>query len=365
MSLASAWGAQGAEGGNGGGGVVKNGNYMTFYSAGLYVQPTVGSAPAKIPGLDALTSYVQKLSILGYASKSTLLSAITPTPDRQYFVADPEQLTAEVKKRLLAEFQRVTNVDPSQLTLYALTDTESKTTFILPDFFKLNANDQVSILFHEAYWILHPKSSYNDVVNAEMAFEAALMSPSNLARVFDFVRWVGNGSEIYDAEVKWDLASGSLEGLTKKDKYGVYIPFAKIFNQELISCINSVMTSENSYTRIHFNGGFELGEDCYPFLTVSTSALAAQYPKSSVLAEMARSAGKAQAELVDNYAIDIVQSYGSSSLLDGVDEKSRMDYIVKNCGYYIQPNAAAYSRSWNVECDFSSDGKVVPTFGSF
>lgn len=272
--------------GNGGGGVVKNGNYMTFYSAGLYVEPTQsasGPTQTPVPGLNEVISYISKLPYLSYKSKGPMLNALVPTDRRTYYVASPEALTSAVRARLLAEFQRVTGVDTANLKLFALTDTQTQTTFLLPEFFRLRLADQEAILFHEAYWIMHPDAQYNDVVKAEMAFEAALQSPNDLARVYDFASRVGSSDETYATKLQWavsmDLNSGALNGLVQKDRNGYYIPLNAFLGQDFAACESAVLTPDIS----EFFFGLPVSSECMALYNLDANQLSAQYPKSVLL----------------------------------------------------------------------------------
>ena len=263
------------KGGNGGGGVNNNGIYMTFYSAGLYVEPVDGSqAPVLLPAVNQLIKYISQMSFLDVNARAKLMEAVVATSKRKYFIATPEQLTPEVKARILAEYQRVTGVDASHLVLLAITDTIQRNTFILPGFEKLSQNDQMSILFHETYWLMFPNSTYNDVVSAEMAFEATLVNPQNLAAVYDLVKRIGTTDDTRNAMAKWDVKSGNLIGFLSST--GKFL-LKDFYGDEFFDCVEqngpliSSMNYEN-YPKI-----------CVVFLRNHINDLMAQYPKSMLL----------------------------------------------------------------------------------
>jgi hypothetical protein len=277
--------------GNGGGGVAKNGTYMTFYSAGLYVEPMApAEVPVRLPAIQKLTQYFTSIQYLSLRSKNPFLMAIQPTTKRQYMIATPELLTPVIKDRLLAEFQRVTGVDPANLTLFAITDTQQKITYILPGFDKLSLNDQMTILFHEAYWILHPRASYNEVVKAEMAFEAALAEPSNMAAVYDFVGYLGDSQETLAAKMTWELSSGNLRGFV--NKRGQFT-LGQLFGADYLACIQSLngrRSSDNPYPFGAGNDKFGLlssNELCAPYFRAHLNDLIVQYPRSMMLRDIA------------------------------------------------------------------------------
>ena len=61
---------------NGGAGVSESGRYMSFYSAGLYVEPGnfSGGAPAQIPAINDLFNYISGLDYFGQSTKSPALA---------------------------------------------------------------------------------------------------------------------------------------------------------------------------------------------------------------------------------------------------------------------------------------------------
>lgn len=265
--------------GHGGGGVTQNGKYMSFYSAGLYVKPynnltTIGT---ELPALDDLINYISGLNEIDLNTKSTLLDAIIPTIKRQYLIASPKELTPEVHKRLMEEFKRVTGVDTGNLHLFALTDITQKITYILPGFENLSRVDQIAILFHEAYWIMYPSATYNQVVAAEMAFQAALENTNDKAVMYDFLLKLGvSPRKVAVALAKWDLEQGNLIGLV--DKKG-QIPLRKIYGEEFVNCTLPLVVMSSS-------GNTEI---CDVYLKKNMYELLRRYPKSMVLRKMADS----------------------------------------------------------------------------
>ena len=284
MASAVSFASDGSEG-KGGGGVLKNGVYMTFYSAGLYVEPSNSSSEemSQIPAINKLFDYIENLAYLSQNSKNALLNEIMPTGLRKYYIANAEMLTPTVRKNLIAEFARVTNVDTDQLQLFALTDTSSRTTFLLPEFFKLSGNDQMAILFHENYWLLNPDTTYNQVVSAEMAFEAALQSPNDPARQYSFITYVERDGESLPALMRWDVASGSLKGfLNDKNQFSLL----QIYGKAWFDCEASDGGTFDSST---FRDAYWQTTTCYPLARNQINILLASYPSSMFLKHLANS----------------------------------------------------------------------------
>jgi hypothetical protein len=156
--------------GNGGGGLRQNGVYKTFYSSGVYINP---EEVTEIPGAELYTQTILGLSGDG-SSTSRLLRTALPMGDRKFFNIAEDKMDDVTMKRLIAEYARVVNQKSDDLTLFAITDINSQVTYLLPSFYQLSENEQATILFHEAYWIMKPTADYAEVIAAEMAFQAFL-----------------------------------------------------------------------------------------------------------------------------------------------------------------------------------------------
>lgn len=153
--------------GNGGGGVVRDGFYMTFGSAGLYVDPEP-MPMASIPGLE-LT--IQTIRSLGISQASGLQQLVMPFGARKYYNVVKERFDEAAFRALREEYAKLAKVPADSIAIFAVTEPETRRTFLLPEFFGLQPAEQAAILFHEAYWIQKPKATYQDVVRAEIAFQ--------------------------------------------------------------------------------------------------------------------------------------------------------------------------------------------------
>jgi hypothetical protein len=255
--------APGGDGtGNGGGGVLQNGRYMTFYSAGLYTEPDPKTQP-EIPGLDWTVTQVGTMSFLSAVQKTLLVNSLLPSPQHEYYEAVAGEIDDATVARLKAEFQRVTGVDATKIVLYALTDTSKRQTFLMPDFYKLtDPKDQAAILFHESYWLSHPSASYEDVVGAEMAFQAVLAAPGDGARVLDFMRRFATIPELFRYATQTDQATGALAGFADAQ---FRINLHDLVGDPFLQCIR------------------ENDPDCSVFLNLQLGKLVDQYPKSLFL----------------------------------------------------------------------------------
>lgn len=260
--------------GNGGGGIAQDGRYMTFYTAGLYTEPQERT-DQNIPNLSALVSTIDNMQYLSDFTKAELEAAILPSPSHTYFAVDAKKFDATTQARLIAEFARVTHVDDQKLALFAVTDTNAKQTFLLPSFFQLSANDQMTILFHESYWLMHPNATYGEVVGAEMAFEAVLSQPSDAARIMDFLNDVGSPSDQFLYALQSDKATSALKGLvnTKNE-----VSVGALFGNDYLECIRTGDHPGNIY-----GGKMVPVPICQNYLHMQFNRLHLKYSKSLLI----------------------------------------------------------------------------------
>jgi hypothetical protein len=229
--------AEGGQGvGNGGGGVQIGGRYMTFYSAGIMVDPDPKSE-VDVPSLDYTIDAIQRMDFLSPNTRDKISSAISPSPQHRYYRVDPSSLDPKKIEDLVSVYQKVTHVDPSQIALYALTDIEKRRTFLLPDFYKLSTpEEQAAILFHEAYWLLHPKSTYESVVAAESAFQAVLSHPGDQATILRFMERSSTLRDQYTYAIRTDLRTGALRGFI--DSSGNF-KIGDLLGESTVRCLHS------------------------------------------------------------------------------------------------------------------------------
>lgn len=233
-ALAAPAGRRGTEGVGGGGGPSAHGVNKTFYGAGFYVEPEPLKAE-KIPGLVKLIEFINSRASLSEATKRELVSKLAPIDGHEYLKVIPEQFTPSVKKKLLAAYAHVKKVPVSKLKVYALTPENTKTTYLLPDFFKLleTDNSQPAILMHELRWLYPGDPSYEDVIRSEMATEAYMDKPNDLLRELEFISFFGSNEDLLRAYIRVDLKTGALAGLlTGRNE----IPLTALFGESFFRC---------------------------------------------------------------------------------------------------------------------------------
>lgn len=287
--------AQGHDG-SGGGGLIKDGRYMTFHSAGLYTDPT-SLRMDQIPGLTEVSDLLAATDLLGAKTKQAYLAALTPNPNRKYFKVKPSAFTNEVRARIMAEYKRVMPDITSEIALYAVTDTESRTTYLLPGFDHLNHIEKQAILFHEAYWIVNPKASYKNVINAEMAFQAYLENPNSMEQIIDWVLVTGGNSDLVKAAINIDLKNETLSDLyysyeiekqvtvtatpidnKKKKKSQPQIATTQVIQKEQV-----IIDGAISLNTLFGPEWSQCNEDCNGYIASHVYQLSRKYPQSMFL----------------------------------------------------------------------------------
>lgn len=154
---------------NGGGGVYKGGQYMTFQTAGIPVHMRE-LAISDLQPLELVIRVVQN-SMLRTETKANLSRHILPSVARHYYKADTDRLDPKVKSDITAEYKKNMNVVAEDFVLYAVTDAKTQTTILMPEFFQLRPTEQAAMLLHESLWTYQEMQSYEQVVDAEMAFQ--------------------------------------------------------------------------------------------------------------------------------------------------------------------------------------------------
>lgn len=231
--------------GNAAGGMWKNDRWMTFYSAGFYIEKK-SKELTQIPQLQETISEIRNLKGLTQLNAAKYLVALEPGRERKYFKVKEDFFTAEVKARLIAEYARVMNIAAEGLTLYAVSDQESKQTYLLPNFYHLNPTEKKAILLHEAYWIANPlETSYDKVIQVEMVAQAYFEDIHSRPKRFELLRMLGNDDEFLKYVFFNDLEFGELDSLLTVNFFTRSFKFfmKDLFGEEYSKCL--VATHEN------------------------------------------------------------------------------------------------------------------------
>src|SRR5262249_30077732 len=129
--------------------------------------------------------------------------------------------TYEAIKR---EYRIALRDERSDLVIFAITDPNSKTTFLLPEFDKLSTLEKQVILFHETIWVLYPSATYYQVARLDAYLQNYLKTP-NLDTQYQFISALdgftkanrGKGGlfvqSLLGTTLRSDLRTGALKGL--------------------------------------------------------------------------------------------------------------------------------------------------------
>lgn len=166
---------RGTEINNGGAGISINGKVATFYSAEMQVNPS----PLKtLLSINTLTNLIKNLYLPNNA-KIELTENVLPSFDRRYYSVTQESIDPSTLDTIKEEYSKITKTSADNITIFALTDPKSKITLLLPDFFKLNEDEQVAILFHESLWINERVTTYQNMLEIEKDMQIYSMYPTD------------------------------------------------------------------------------------------------------------------------------------------------------------------------------------------
>ncbi|MEA9357911.1 hypothetical protein SHI21_16895 [Bacteriovorax sp. PP10] len=165
---------------NGGGGLSVNGTVATFFSAKIKIDPD------PIEGLDEIQMLNQEIYKLKIDSqtKFSILQNIAPSISRKYFRAT-DQNSKETLDKIKEEYQKATGLDLKDITLFAITNTQTQQTLLLPDFFLLKPIEKMAILFHESMWLSANVKSLKEMLRLEYAFQQYL-EENSANSIFEF-----------------------------------------------------------------------------------------------------------------------------------------------------------------------------------
>lgn len=258
----------------GGGGKRVAGKLMTFFSAGFYTEPTPAQDAVEIPGLNELVQYWKAFPYLSGKNRMQLIDVVLPTDQHQYYRVQKDYFDAPTRAALIDAFARVTGANPNEIELFAVTDTQARITYLLPEFYELNTQGQMAILLHESYWLLRPTASYNDVLGVEMSFQAVMEQPENMNRVYQLLQLLTLGvkevrNDSFRALVGADLSNDALAGLV----FAQGIPFDRLVGKDYAECVRANAPS-----------------DCKPLLLYQLLQLKNSYPRSLLLRRIYESA---------------------------------------------------------------------------
>lgn len=267
--------------GNGGGGIYRNGRYMTFYSAGFYTEPLEATSD-EIPQLKELIHFFNTTPYLSELTKVKYAKALMRSKKRHFYKVKPESFTPEIRSRLIEEYGRITGAQKQEIALFAITDTNKGNTYVFPEYYSLSPVEQWAILFHEAYWIVNPDASYEQVVEAEISFQAYLENKKSAERLLRWIETVGTSGDVLKASIEHDLNNKTMKGLVSNES----ILFHKLVGKKWYQC--------------HMNGG---KSQCLAFISTHLYSLTQKYPDSVFI------------ELLYSKAVDNKIRYAWSSFL--------------------------------------------------
>ena len=212
------------EGGKGGGGVYRDGQYLTFASAGITLKVTLNPLTiAQLPGLSQLLVITPKLQ-LSQAESDKLFNSLYPAGSRKYFSISKDQLSSDKRKSLIDAYYDAIHaqIPKKDLVIYAVTSGQE--TYLLPEFFALTVQRQAIILFQEAQWILGgAQMTEDEAIKAQIIFETFLTHQSDFseydADLYQYFEWLFNDPNLaFSAAAKADFRAGRFLPLLNSER---------------------------------------------------------------------------------------------------------------------------------------------------
>ncbi|HMN67331.1 MAG TPA: hypothetical protein PKC28_02220 [Bdellovibrionales bacterium] len=246
LSSADVWGGTRIIG-NPAGGVVREGVYKTFGSAGVYIDP---SPLSTIPGMDVLVQAIDDMELTSWQA-ARLLEGILPFGARKYYNATEMDPLEQAK--LIQEYARTTGQPARSIVIFAVTDVPSRVTYVFPEFYSLSPADQGAILFHESYWLLKSNASFAEVISAEIAFTRHVTAKAAGAYDPAFARKIGeilgDAAIPLNQALMTDIKSGALAEYLAP---GLRLSLNHVFLGAGVGCSPRSPAGAHPSTMLHF-----------------------------------------------------------------------------------------------------------------
>lgn len=291
--------AAGGNDGSGGAGVFKDGKYQTFYSAGIYVEP-IYLTEHDLPEMVQLRNEILAMD-LNPVLQGRIVEILVPSFNRKFLKVDAIKFSRAVYENIKEEYRKIFRDERLNIAIYAVTQPENKTTFILPEFERLNYIEKMVMMFHETMWVLYPKASYYDIARMDVylqnylekkdaqsrfqfidAFDGFLEAMRNLRVGYSERPYI---SQVYQysllgSTLRYDLRHGSLSGLV--DNRG-QVSIENFFGTDFLSCVSNVNPNYYEFSK-------SITEKCSPLFRNHVLALQQKYPNSYFLKAVIRAA---------------------------------------------------------------------------
>lgn len=230
---------------NGGGGLVIDGTVATFGTANVEIEEL---NHFNFPSLLELSFELSRLSTQPKI-KSELLSFLSPSKKRKYFkIEDGKQdleLINKIKEKYTKEFgEQYSN---NKITIFAITNTETYVTLLLPDFFKLGIIEKQVVLFHELMWLTKKIENLSEMIDLEIKFQKMLEN-RDIKSKFEFYITLSN---IYDEDFSGLLNSMlaiETEAYRKKNSIDSKIMLGSIFSADTMAALAHYI--RNNYLKL-------------------------------------------------------------------------------------------------------------------
>ncbi len=270
--------------GNGAGGIKKTGHIMTFKTAGIKISApdelTVQRGKKDVPGLQKLMNlWSNEIQFISLYDRSKILTSLANFGNRRYYDIDRDWLTSKKRSELISIYRQETDQKEDDLTIFALTDPETMTTFLIPEFYDLNEVEQQSILMHEAEWIRRPKISYKQILFLESSFQSYLEDTNDFERQMNLALALDFKDDLVAFALQKDQQDGRISkkgDILTDGSQSIKLSFGQILGSDYFKCAES--------SRSEYRGSSEyrahIKRSCYQFIWQNARRLKETFPQS-------------------------------------------------------------------------------------
>jgi hypothetical protein len=250
--------------------------FILILSSSGFAGESKALEPTQIPGMEFLLQQVAALRVTP-GLKSKLSGFVTPTAGRTYFAAEKSRVPAEEYQHLRQRYADLMKIPVDQVVLLAVTNAQTRETFLLPEFFQLKTiAEQAALLLHESLWLETPQKNYEDVVTTEQAAQAFFENPAEPKNYYGFYLKLA---------VFFDEPASLLQASLEFDKRGSYPWMPPEANPSRAGVLLNQFLGEK-YLRCYFKEApkkFLAPESCNDELLMDLAISSAQYPDSLFL----------------------------------------------------------------------------------
>jgi hypothetical protein len=237
--------------GNGGGGILRKDRYMTFHSAGFFVEPP-SLHLNDVPSLLDTIQYFKRSDLVPKIISSNLIKVLIPSGKRNYYKVSSNAEELKHLKKIYRDNLKIPGSD--RVAIFAITNRNNGDTYLLPSFYRLNKIEQMTILYHEVLWLYHSKISYKQVIEKEINFQSHLENPLDASKAYRFIQDIVKNDErlVLKTGILLDIKHNFLKGLYNPEDGSIMV--RSLIGEDYYRCISENLKNDycnKAFMRTH------------------------------------------------------------------------------------------------------------------